>query len=65
MTVEEWSQPLLPKVFGTINLDKSFAPPDLAFFVTLSSIVAVIGKSGQSNYAAGNGLSRRLRSCPC
>ncbi|KAI3553359.1 hypothetical protein CABS03_12727 [Colletotrichum abscissum] len=56
MTVEEWSKPLLPKVFGTINLDKSFASPDLSFFITLSSIVAVVGKSGQSNYAAGNGF---------
>ncbi|OHW98559.1 lovastatin nonaketide synthase [Colletotrichum incanum] len=49
-------QPLLPKVFGAINLDKFFASPYLAFFVTLSSIVGVVGKSGQSNYAAGNGF---------
>ncbi|KZL71722.1 mycocerosic acid synthase [Colletotrichum tofieldiae] len=56
MTVEEWSQPLLPKVFGMINLDKFFASTELEFFVTLSSIVAVVGKSGQSNYAAGNGF---------
>ncbi|RBA09650.1 hypothetical protein FPRO05_05586 [Fusarium proliferatum] len=56
MTVDEWKQPLQPKVVGTINLDKYFASPDLAFFVALSSIVSVIGKSGQSNYAAGNGF---------
>ncbi|RGP65177.1 polyketide synthase [Fusarium longipes] len=56
MTVEEWKQPLQPKIVGTINLDRYFAGPDLAFFVTLSSIVSVIGKSGQSNYAAGNGF---------
>ncbi|RYO87181.1 hypothetical protein DL766_003981 [Monosporascus sp. MC13-8B] len=47
---------MLLRVFGTINLDKFFASPDLAFFVTLFSIVAVVGKSGQSNYAAGNGF---------
>ncbi|KFA59987.1 hypothetical protein S40285_08484 [Stachybotrys chlorohalonatus IBT 40285] len=56
MTVDEWKLPLQPKVYGTINLDKFFASADLAFFVTLSSIVSVIGKSGQSNYAAGNGF---------
>ncbi|GKT66739.1 hypothetical protein ColTof4_04231 [Colletotrichum tofieldiae] len=56
MTVEEWSQSLLPKVFGTINLDKFFASTELKLFVTLSSIVAVVGKSSQSNYAAGNGF---------
>ncbi|KAJ4009092.1 hypothetical protein NW752_009387 [Fusarium irregulare] len=56
MTVDEWKQPLQPKIFGTINLDKYFASPDLAFFVALSSIVSVIGKSGQSNYAASNGF---------
>lgn len=56
MTVEEFKIPLQAKVAGTINLDKFFASPDLSFFVTLSSIVSVIGKSGQSNYAAGNGF---------
>jgi aryl carrier-like protein len=56
MTVDEWKQPLQPKIVGTINLDKYFANSDLAFFVALSSIVSVIGKSGQSNYAAGNGF---------
>ncbi|KAM0332713.1 hypothetical protein ACHAPQ_005672 [Fusarium lateritium] len=56
MTVDEWKQPLQPKIVGTINLDKYFASPDLGFFVALSSIVSVIGKSGQSNYAAGNGF---------
>ncbi|KIL85244.1 polyketide synthase [Fusarium avenaceum] len=56
MTVDEWKQPLQPKIVGTINLDRFFASPDLSFFVALSSIVSVIGKSGQSNYAAGNGF---------
>ncbi|KAH9863177.1 hypothetical protein IAQ61_009454 [Plenodomus lingam] len=56
MTVEEWKVALQPKVTGTLNLDKFFASPDLAFFMTLSSVVAVVGKAGQSNYAAGNGF---------
>ena len=56
MTIEEWKVPLQPKVFGTINLDKFFASSELTFFVTLSSIVSVVGNSGQSNYAAGNGF---------
>lgn len=56
MTIDEWKLPLQPKVFGTLNLDKFFASSDLAFFVTLSSVVAVVGKAGQSNYAAGNGF---------
>ncbi|KAF7445064.1 Polyketide synthase module protein [Pyrenophora tritici-repentis] len=56
MTVEEWKLPLQPKVLGTLNLDKFFASSDLAFFMTLSSVVAVVGKAGQSNYAAGNGF---------
>lgn len=56
MTVEQWKLPLQGKVFGTLNLDKVFASPDLAFFLTLSSIVVVVGRAGQSNYAAGNGF---------
>ncbi|KAI1842497.1 hypothetical protein JX266_011251 [Neoarthrinium moseri] len=56
MTIEEWTTPLQPKVVGTVNLNKFFASPDLAFFITLSSIVSVVGNSGQSNYAAGNGF---------
>lgn len=56
MTVDQWKLPIQAKVFGTINLDKYFASPDLAFFLTLSSVVAVVGKAGQSNYAAGNGF---------
>ena len=49
MTIEQWKLPLQPKVFGTLNLDKYFASSDLAFFLTLSSVVAVVGKAGQSN----------------
>ncbi|GIK05267.1 polyketide synthase [Aspergillus viridinutans] len=56
MTIEQWKLPLQPKVFGTLNLDKFFASPDLDSFLTLSSVVAVVGKAGQSNYAAGNGF---------
>lgn len=43
-----------PKVFGTINLDKAFASPQLDFFLTLSSVANHIGNGSQANYAAGN-----------
>ncbi|OQE44560.1 hypothetical protein PENCOP_c002G08845 [Penicillium coprophilum] len=56
MTIDQWKLPLQPKVFGTLNLDKFFASRNLAFFLTLSSVVAVVGRAGQSNYAAGNGF---------
>ncbi|KAL4900464.1 hypothetical protein BDW74DRAFT_188294 [Aspergillus multicolor] len=56
MTPEQWKATLQPKVQGTLNLDTFFASPDLGFFLTLSSVVAVVGKAGQSNYAAGNGF---------
>lgn len=43
-----------PKVFGTINLDRAFASPQLDFFLTLSSVANHIGNGSQANYAAGN-----------
>lgn len=54
MTLEDWVAPLGPKVFGTINLDKFFASPNLEFFICLSSVSGIMGRAAQSNYAAGN-----------
>ncbi|KAI1754791.1 beta-ketoacyl synthase domain-containing protein [Xylaria castorea] len=54
MTLEEFAAPLGPKVYGTINLDKAFASPDLDFFIMLSSSATVIGNGSQANYAAAN-----------
>ncbi|MCP4137096.1 MAG: SDR family NAD(P)-dependent oxidoreductase [bacterium] len=42
---------LLPKVFGTLNLDEAAKEENLDFFIMFSSISAVIGNSGQSDYA--------------
>lgn len=54
------SEVLKPKVDGATNLDKVFANDDLEFFITLSSIAAVIGNPGQAAYAAGNGFLAAL-----
>ncbi|KAI1422806.1 hypothetical protein F5Y12DRAFT_716937 [Xylaria sp. FL1777] len=54
MTLEEFGAPLGPKVYGTMNLDKVFASPDLDFFIMLSSSATIIGNGTQANYAAAN-----------
>ncbi|THC94693.1 hypothetical protein EYZ11_005838 [Aspergillus tanneri] len=42
----------MPKVQGTINLDRVFGN-SLDFFVILSSLGGIIGSKGQANYCAG------------
>ncbi|KAG0645551.1 Highly reducing polyketide synthase [Hyphodiscus hymeniophilus] len=54
MTYEDYMTALRPKVHGTRNLDDSFGQPYLDFFIMLSSITGMVGKSGQANYATGN-----------
>ena len=54
MTLEDYNLPLQAKVHGTRNLYAAFEKLPLDFFVILSSIVGVIGTSGQASYAAGN-----------
>lgn len=44
---------LAPKVAGSWNLH-THLPPDMDFFIMLSSICGIVGNRGQSNYAAGN-----------
>lgn len=44
------------KVDGTLQLEKAFTSPSLAFFLVLSSAVNVLGASGQANYNAGNSV---------
>ena len=53
MSFEDWELSIRPKVSGSWNLHK-LLPPDLEFFVCLSSIAGIIGSGGQANYAAGN-----------
>ncbi|CAN8099843.1 unnamed protein product [Discula destructiva] len=54
MSHDDFTGPLGPKVYGTVNLDQAFSSPDLDFFVTLSSVTAQIGNGSQANYVAGN-----------
>lgn len=65
MSLEAMHKVLGPKIDGTNNLDELFYDDDLDFFILFSSVVGVIGNSGQSNYAATSGyldsLSRQRR----
>ncbi|KAF2138629.1 uncharacterized protein K452DRAFT_234185 [Aplosporella prunicola CBS 121167] len=54
MPVESMNQVLMPKVNGSIYLDEIFRNDDLDFFIFFSSIAAVSGNRGQSNYSAAN-----------
>ncbi|KAK1517781.1 beta-ketoacyl synthase domain-containing protein [Colletotrichum costaricense] len=55
MSHNDYMTSIKPKVQGTQNLDNAFGASDsLDFFIMLSSITAILGKSGQSNYAVGN-----------
>ncbi|ERN40832.1 polyketide synthase module [Rubidibacter lacunae KORDI 51-2] len=59
-----------PKVKGAWNLHRVTGAMDLDFFVLFSSMAAIIGNPGQSNYAAANqfletlAYYRRLRGLP-
>ena len=55
MSHDDYMTSIKPKVQGTQNLDNAFGASDsLDFFIMLSSITSILGKSGQSNYAVGN-----------
>lgn len=54
MTFSEWQRACRPKAQGTIHMDKILHDVDLDFFVCLSSMSAVAGNPGQSNYTAAN-----------
>jgi acyl carrier protein len=45
---------LAPKVLGALHLDEQTADQPLDFFLLFSSVAAVLGTPGQSNYAAAN-----------
>jgi len=53
-TVEEMEAVFAPKVFGTLYLDEATKNENLDFFVTFSSMAAVGGNIGQSDYAFAN-----------
>ena len=54
MDLEQLAKPLASKVDGTWNLHEATLDLPLDFFVMFSSVAAVLGSPGQSNYAAGN-----------
>lgn len=55
MSHDDYMTTIKPKVQGTCNLDAAFGASDsLDFFIMLSSITSILGKSGQSNYSVGN-----------
>jgi NADPH:quinone reductase-like Zn-dependent oxidoreductase/acyl carrier protein len=65
LTRHRIAQVLAPKVTGAVNLDESTRRFGLDHFVLFSSVSAMIGNVGQTNYVAANafleGLARRRR----
>lgn len=53
MTLEDWTQSLLPKVRGTWNLHNAL-PKDLDLFVLISSFVGAVGNPSQAAYSAAS-----------
>jgi acyl transferase domain-containing protein/NADPH:quinone reductase-like Zn-dependent oxidoreductase/acyl carrier protein len=47
---------MAPKAYGALNLAQALGARPLDFFVFYSSLAAVVGSPGQSNYCAANGL---------
>ncbi|OAA60067.1 Beta-ketoacyl synthase [Cordyceps fumosorosea ARSEF 2679] len=54
MTMDQMKAVLEPKILGAVNLDDVFGQDGLDFFVLFSSVVAIAGNQGQSNYSAAN-----------
>lgn len=53
-TLDRFQRALQPKVTGSYNLDLVFSKQHLDFFIMFSSLTAVAGNPGQSNYTAAN-----------
>lgn len=60
MTHAQFAKVTRPKVIGTELLDELFYNTPLDFFVVTSSISAVTGHSGQSNYSGANSYMTSL-----
>ncbi|RAH70054.1 type I polyketide synthase [Aspergillus aculeatinus CBS 121060] len=59
MTRDDYLAAIKPKVQGSWNLH-TLLPPDLRFFILLSSISGFGGNAGQANYAAGGSYQDAL-----
>ncbi len=53
MTYDDWAVSTRSKVAGSWNLHEAL-PPDMDFFVLMSSVNGIFGGRGQANYAAGS-----------
>lgn len=60
MDLEMMNKVLKPKIEGTKYLDELFFNTKLDFFIVFSSLTAIIGNTGQSNYTAANGFMTGL-----
>ena len=61
MSLDNFQKVIRPKITGSENLDRAFSSADLDFFIMFSSLTAVAGNRGQSNYAAANMVSSSFR----
>lgn len=57
---QRFEKVMTPKIAGSWNLHKATEACDLDFFAMFSSVAALLGLPGQSNYAAANGFLDRL-----
>lgn len=53
-TKEQIEKVISPKIIGLLNVDNSTVNYPLDFFISLSSIVSIIGNIGQTDYAYAN-----------
>jgi acyl carrier protein len=60
ITEQQFTNPMLPKIFGGFNMHDSTRHMPLDFFVAYSSASAQWGSAGQTNYAAANAFLNAL-----
>ncbi|KIA75969.1 polyketide synthase [Aspergillus ustus] len=65
---DEFTNTTKTKVDGTLALHRALASPDLAFFLSLSSVASIVGASAEAAYNAGNAvqdsLAHQQKQCP-
>lgn len=59
-TFDDFTGVTQSKVAGTLNLRHVFGSPDLAFFLSLSSVASIVGAQAEASYNAGNALQDSL-----